>query len=252
MSCSRSSNLLLATTTSAYDTGLLSSLLPPFEQAYNIKVKVIAVGTGQALELGRRGDADVLLVHAPLLEEEFIAQGYGRERRPVMSNDFVLLGPTQDPAGIRGLGTMAALQRIAQQRAFFVSRGDGSGTHLRERELWQRAGMEPEGSWYLSAGQGMGETLTLASEKGAYTLSDRSTYLAQQKRLRLAILVEGGVELFNPYSVITVNPDRYPKVNYKGARKLLEYLTSLQAQRIIEGFGAERFGQPLFRPWKGS
>lgn len=246
--CSQPS-LLLATTTSTYDSGLLGVLLPPFKKETNIKVEVIAVGTGQALSLGRRGDVDVILGHSPEQEEEFMAQGYGIERHPIMYNDFVLVGPFHDPAGVRGLDILPALGFIARKGSLFVSRGDDSGTHHKERKLWAEAGIKPQGDWYLIAGQGMGQTLTLASEKGAYTLSDRATFLAQRERLRLTILVEGGQRLFNPYSIIAVNPAKHPRVNYQGAKKLIQYLTSPQAQRIIEQFGRGKYGHSLFYPY---
>lgn len=252
--------LVLATTTSTQDTGLLDALLPPFEKETGITVKVIAVGTGQALALGRRGDADVLLVHAPQAEKAFMAEGYGAERRPLMYNDFVLVGPTEDPAGVRGMkSAIQAFGRIAATKSPFVSRGDNSGTHMKERELWASARVRPSGPWYLEAGSGMAATLRLASEKGAYTLSDRGTYLAQGRAREkpgpgLELLCEGAPVLRNPYAVITVSPDRFPDRNAAGARKLVAYLLSEKAQRLIAEFGKERYGQPLFHvypPAKG-
>jgi tungstate transport system substrate-binding protein len=242
--------LTLATTTSTYDSGLLNVLLPPFEKANHVKVKVVAVGTGQALALGRRGDADVVLVHARAQEDKFVAQGHGIDRRDVMYNDFVIVGPPSDPAGIKGMkSAAAAFARIAQAKATFVSRGDDSGTHSKEKAIWAKAGLSPSsGAWYLSVGQGMGQTLTLAGEKGAYTLSDRGTYLAYQGKLNLTILVEGDEMLFNPYGVMAVNPSRHPQIKYDLALKFIDYITSPEARRIIAEFGKEKYGQPLFFP----
>jgi tungstate transport system substrate-binding protein len=239
----------LATTTSTQDSGLLDLLVPRFREQTGIEVKVVAVGTGQALELGRRGDADVLLVHDPTAEERFVAEGFGVERRPVMYNDFVLVGPTADPAGIRGEASAArALARIAGAGAPFVSRGDESGTHQKERALWRRAGAEPKGDWYVSAGAGMGQVLRMASEKRAYTLTDRGTYLALRKGLDLAVLVEGDRVLANPYHVIVVSPARHPHVHAEAARRFADYLLAPEAQRLIAEFGTDRHGQPLFFP----
>ena len=240
--------LTLATTTSTYDSGLLDYLLPTFERENRVKVKVVAVGTGQALALGERGDADILLVHSPEAEEKFMAAGFGTDREPVMYNDFVLVGPASDPAGIRG-GKEApgALAQIAQARATFISRGDNSGTYTKERGLWLKAGIQPQGDWYLSVGQGMGEVLNMAREKGAYTLTDRGTFLAQGKP-GLEVLVEGDADLFNPYHVITVNPQKHPSVKYKLALKLMAYLISRQTQERIYAFGRDKYSQPLFFP----
>jgi tungstate transport system substrate-binding protein len=240
-------SLTLATTTSTQDSGLLDALLPEFEKETGIRVKVVAVGTGQALVLGQRGDADVLLVHARAAEEAFVAQGYGVDRRDVMYNDFVLVGPAADPAGVRGTRTAAAaLTQIAGRQATFVSRGDESGTHKKEQELWRAAALQPAGDWYLRAGAGMGEALRIASERGAYTLADRATFLAQRKGLQLTLLLEGDRALFNPYGVIAVNPKRVPGVNYAGARRFIQFLMSPPAQRLIADFGRGRYGQPLF------
>jgi tungstate transport system substrate-binding protein len=240
-------SLTLATTTSTQDSGLLDVLVPAFEKETGVRVKVIAVGTGQALALGRRGDADVLLVHARAAEDAFVAQGYGVDRRDVMYNDFLLVGPAADPAGVRSTHTAAAaLARIAGRRSTFVSRGDDSGTHKKEQELWRAARVQPSGEWYLRAGAGMGEVLRMASERGAYTLSDRATFLAQQKGLQLVTHLEGDRALFNPYGVIAVNPRRLPGVNYAGARRFIQFLMSPPAQRLIADFGRARYGQPLF------
>jgi len=250
--------LVLATTTSTDDSGLLDYLLPDFEARYHATVEVIAVGTGQALELGKHGDADVVLVHARDKEEAFVAEGYGVHRRDVMYNDFVILGPPDDPAGIRGMkDAVAAFARLAQTESPFVSRGDESGTHIKEKAIWAQAGIEPQGDWYISAGQGMGAVLTMADEQRAYTLSDRGTYLARTlEGTDLVILVEGDPILFNPYGVIAVNPDRHPKVNYELAMQFIEWLTSVETQKRIQEFGVAEFGQPLFvpnsEPWRAA
>ena len=242
--------LRLATTTSLYDCGLLDALLPDFEQAYGVRVQVIAVGTGQALKLGADGNADLLLVHAPEQEEAFMAAGHGVRREAVMHDEFVVIGPASDPAGIRGLRDVAAaFRRIAQAQAPFVSRGDESGTHLLEKRIWQNAGIEPQGEWYLSVGQGMGETLTIADEKGAYTLSDRPTYLTRwEKGLRLEILVEGDPLLDNLYSVIVIHPDKGPQIQARLAEEFVDWLLSPPVQERIGAFGRDRFGEPLFFP----
>ncbi|MBC7261479.1 MAG: substrate-binding domain-containing protein, partial [Chloroflexi bacterium] len=207
--------LILATTTSTRDSGLLEFILPDFERQYNTKVDVIAVGTGQALKLGEDGNADVLLVHDPDKEEKFMKAGHGIRREHVMYNDFVIVGPVSDPAGIKGLNSAAeALQKIAVAQATFISRGDESGTHAKEKSIWKSVGIEPQGAWYISAGQGMGAVLTMANEKQAYVLSDRATYLARKLQgLELEILVAGDPILFNPYGVIVVNPAKNEKIN---------------------------------------
>ncbi len=247
--------LILATTTSTYDSGLLSYLLPEFEQRYGCTVDVVAVGSGQAIKLGEDGNCDVLLVHDPEAERRFVAEGHGVNRLDVMYNDFVLVGPASDPAGVRGLtDAVAAFQRIAALGATFVSRGDESGTHAKERAVWQRAGLSPGGTWYLSVGQGMGAVLTMASEQQAYALTDRGTYLAMRANLELEVLVEGDPILWNPYGVIAVNPARHPRVNAELAGKFQEWLTSIETQERIASFGQEAYGQPLFIPdsqaWK--
>ncbi len=240
--------LILATTTSTRDSGLLDVLVPRFEAQTGVQVKVIAVGTGAALRMGREGNADVLLVHAPAAEEEFMRQGYGLERRPVMYNDFVLVGPPDDPAAVRGEAVAEALRRIARAEALFLSRGDDSGTHKKERALWELAGISPGGAWYQESGQGMGATLKIASEKGAYTLSDRGTFLNLRDVVDLEVLVEGEEVLFNPYHVIVVNPERHPAVNAEAAKAFAEFLTSSAVQALIGEYGREQFGQPLFVP----
>lgn len=247
VACSRPV-LTLATTTSTYDSGLLDVLAPLFEKEQRVQVKVIAVGSGQSLELGKRGDADVILAHSPEAEEQFMTEGHGAERRIVMYNDFVLVGPPGDPAGIKGLkDAPQALSQIAQHKMAFASRGDDSGTYNKELSLWQLAGLDPKGQqWYFSLGQGMGETLTFASEKGAYTLSDRGTYLARRAGLNLALLVEGDQRLFNMYHVIVVNPKLHPKIKYELAQRFAAFITSPETQRLIGQFGMDKYGQPLF------
>ncbi|MBC7263925.1 MAG: substrate-binding domain-containing protein [Chloroflexi bacterium] len=240
--------LILATTTSTHDTGLLDEILPIFEKKYNATVKTIAVGTGEAIAMGQRGEADVLLVHSPKAEEQFVADGYGVNREDVMYNDFVLVGPAADPAGVRGMDASSALKQIASTKALFVSRGDDSGTHKKEKELWQKAGVQPPSDSYISTGQGMAETLRIADEKGAYTLADRGTYLSLKQSISLTILVEGDKVLFNPYGVIAVNPAKFPKVNYDLAVKFINWITSLETQQIIGNFGKEKYGQALFTP----
>ena len=237
----------LATTTSTENSGLLRTLLPRFEAEYGAKVDVIAVGTGHALKLGRQGEADILLVHARKREDAFVAEGHGIDRRDVMWNDFVILGPSEDPAGIAAAPDAAtALQQIAKAGALFVSRGDDSGTHSRERSLWEAGGGQPTWDGYLSAGQGMGPCLTMADEKHAYVLADRGTYLAYRGRLDLAVLTEGDASLRNPYGAMLVNPARHPHVHAKGARALLDFLTSPAGQEAIGAFRVD--GQVLFHP----
>lgn len=245
-------DLILATTTSTQDSGLLDELLPIFEQDSGYRVKSVAVGSGQAMKMGEDGNADILLVHAPASELVFMESGFGAERFLVMHNDFVLVGPWADSVGIQAASSAAdALIKIADAQAQFISRGDDSGTHKKELILWQDAGVIPEGEWYQEAGQGMGATLKIASEKGAYTLTDRATYLANQEILELAILFEGDPMLLNVYHVITVNPEKWPEVNVDGAKAFAEFLVSNEAQELIAEFGVEKFGQPLFFPDAG-
>lgn len=250
--------LRLATTTSTDDSGLLNAILPDFEEKNNAQVNVVAVGTGQAIALGEAGDADVILVHARSREDAFVADGHGTQRYDVMYNDFVLVGPPADPAGISGMALANdALAAIATAEAAFASRGDDSGTHTKELSLWEAAGLtpDPNDDWYNSLGQGMGDTLVFANEAGAYTLTDRATFLANQTNLpNLAILVGGGSiaenedpALLNPYGVIPVNPDK-GNINQELAQKFVEWLTSLETQEMISTFGVEQFGQPLFYP----
>ncbi|MEX2186429.1 MAG: substrate-binding domain-containing protein [Pirellulales bacterium] len=239
--------LTLATTTSTQDSGLLDALLPAFRAETGIDVKVIAVGSGQAIELGRRGDADVLLTHAPAAEDKFVAAGNGIERCKVMYNDFVLVGAANDPADIRNQASVVdALKSIADRSAPFVSRGDESGTHQKERGLWAAVGRAPSGDWYLRSGSGMAQTLRIASEKQAYTLSDRATFLAHRESLRLAILSQGDPLLRNEYSVMLVNPARHAHVRVAAARRFADFLLAPATQARIAEFGRAKFGQPLF------
>ncbi|MFN2202550.1 MAG: substrate-binding domain-containing protein [Caldilineaceae bacterium] len=242
--------LILATTTSTRDSGLLDVILPIFEEQSGVDVDVVAVGTGQALQLGKDGNADVLLVHARAQEDAFMEAGDGVRREDVMYNDFVIVGPPDDPAGIAGTSdAAAAFTAIAESQSPFVSRGDESGTHTKEKAIWAAAGIEPEGDWYISAGQGMGAVLTLADEEQAYTLSDRATYLARTlEGTDLVIMTEGDPILFNPYGVIAVNPDKSPQIHADYAMEFIDWLVSLPTQEVISQFGVEEFGQPLFTP----
>lgn len=239
--------LILATTTSTQDTGLLDELVPLFERERGAQVKVVAVGTGEALKMGERGDADVLLVHSKKSEEEFVAAGFGVKRIPVMHNDFVIIGPADDPAKIRGITAVHAFKKIATANAAFVSRGDDSGTHKKEKQIWESSQINPAGNWYIQSGQGMGETIRIASEKRGYTLADRGTFLSS-KSIELVLLVEKDPILLNPYGVIAVSPEKYPRVNYKAAQAFIEFLTSPRAQKMIGEFGKEKYREPLFVP----
>ena len=244
--------VILATTTSTQDSGLLDELIPRFEKQTGYVVKTIAVGSGQAIAMGKKGEADVLLVHSPDAEKALMAEGSGLNRRLVMHNDFILLGPASDPVRLRGKGAADAFRAIAAGHALFISRGDHSGTHAQEKKLWATAGLKPEGqAWYQQTGLGMGQTLSVASEKRAYTLSDRGTYLALRKRLGLEILSEGDAALLNVYHVIEVNPARHPKANTSGARASADFLVSKDVQTTIKEFGIGTFGSPLFFPDAG-
>jgi tungstate transport system substrate-binding protein len=245
--------VILATTTSTYDSGLLDTLVPKFEGQTDYEVKIIAVGTGQALAMGERGDADVLLVHAPSSEMELVESGAAINRQLVMHNDFIIVGSEDDPAGIEGMTSATdALAAIYDNEATFISRGDDSGTHKKEKAIWEDAGLDPEGkSWYEQSGQGMGATLQIANQKDAYTLSDRGTYLAQSENLELVVLVEGDPVFFNVYHVMQVNPEKFDKVNDEGGAAFVDFMISEEVQNIIKDFGVDKFGQPLFIPDAG-
>ena len=245
-------NLILSTTTSTQDSGLLDVLVPAFEKQTGYTVKTVAVGTGQALKMGEEGNADMLLVHAPASEKTYMDNGFGSDRRLVMHNDFIIVGPAADPAGIKGKKVGEAFQTIASSGAPFVSRGDDSGTNKKELEIWKAAGIDPAGqAWYVESGQGMGATLTIASEKAGYTLTDRATYLANKANLQLEIIVEGDASLLNVYHVIVVNPEKWPKINLEGAKAFADYVTSSKGQDIIGSFGKDKYGQALFIPDAG-
>ncbi len=246
-------NVILATTTSTQDSGLLDVLLPIFEKKTGYFVKTIAVGSGQAMAMGAKGEADVLLVHSPAAEKKFMADGNGVERRLVMHNDFIILGPPADPAKIKGMKKAAeAFKKIAATGSIFMSRGDNSGTNAKEKDIWKAAGVKFEGEkWYQQTGLGMGQTLAVAAEKKTYTLADRGTYLALQKRLGLDILVEGDGILLNIYHVIEVNPKKWPKANFTGAKAFGDFMVSKETQAIIKTFGVDKFGSPLFFPDAG-
>jgi tungstate transport system substrate-binding protein len=241
--------LTLATTTSTQDSGLLDVLVPKFRELTGVDVRVVAVGSGQALELGRRGDADVLLTHAPAAEQGFMNEGWGAQRRDVMHNDFVLVGPEADPAKVKGRASITdAFNRIARAEAPFVSRGDESGTHQKEKEIWNKAGVEPLGDWYVHAGAGMAEALRIANEKQAYTLADRGTFLALRKGLELAILSQREPLLRNDYAVVIINAKKHPHLNAEAAKKFADFLVDPPTQRLIAEFGVDKFGEPLFFP----
>jgi len=243
--------VILATTTSTQDTGLLDVLVPEFEKKTGYKVKVIAVGSGAAMEMGKRGEADVLLVHAPQAEKELIDSGVGINYRLVMHNDFIVVGPPDDPAGIKGSNVLEAFKKIADKKMTFVSRGDESGTHKKEKELWSLAGIKPEGSWYQQSGTGMGQTLNITNEKQGYTLSDRGTYLAHKRNINLVVLVEKDKNLLNIYHVMQVNPEKFSKVNSEGGKAFVEFMVSPEAQSIISEYGRDKYGEPLFTPDAG-
>ena len=250
----QSRDVVVASTTSTRDTGLLDSLLPIFTARTGYRVQLLAVGTGQALTMGRRGDADVVLVHAPEAERVLVDSGYFVRRLLVMHNEFLIVGPAADPAGLRGMSdAAAALLRLAEHRAVFVSRADNSGTEQRERMLWQKAGrVQPHGEpWYIEAGQGMGATLQMASEKRAYTLTDIGTYLAWQSKVELVPLVQGDPALFNVYHVLEPNPRNAPRINVAGGRAFADFMVDTATQRLIGQFGTTRFGRPLFIPDAG-
>lgn len=247
-------DLILATTTSTQDSGLLDVLIPRFERQSGYRVKTVAVGSGAAIALGQRGEADVVLAHAPANEKQFVASGAGVYRQLVMFNDFVLVGPLDDPARVRGRReVLGALRAIATTKTAFISRGDNSGTHQLEQKLWQAADVAPRGrSWYVESGSGMGQTLQIADQRKAYTFSDRATYLAFKQRIALAVAVEGDPRLLNIYHVIAVNPERFRQVNRDGARAFTQFLLAPQTQQLIGSFGRDKFGEPLFTPCAGN
>ncbi len=246
-------NLILATTTSTQDSGLLDVLVPMFEEQTGYTVQTIAVGTGEALKMGEEGNADVLLVHAPSSEKTFMEGGHGQDRFLVMHNDFIVVGPAADPAGIKGMSTAKeAFAAIFNAGAPFITRGDDSGTHKKELSLWKTAELDPTGqAWYIETGQGMGASMIVASEKAAYILTDRATYLANKDNYQLEILLEGDKGLLNVYHVITVNPAKSDKINYEGALAFANFMIDAATQEVIGQFGVEKFGQPLFIPDAG-
>jgi tungstate transport system substrate-binding protein len=245
--------IILATTTSTQDSGLLDVLIPVFEKKTGYFVKTIAVGSGQAMAMGQKGEADVLLVHSPAAEKKFVEEGYGINRRLVMHNDFIILGPVDDPAKIKGTkSSPEAFKKIASAQALFLSRGDNSGTHAKEKDIWKAAGLKYEGEkWYQQTGLGMGQTLNVAAEKKGYTLADRGTYLAMAKTVKLDILVQGDATLLNIYHVIEVNPAKWPKVNAPGGKAFADFMVSKETQDTIRIFGVDKFGSPLFFPDAG-
>ena len=245
--------IILATTTSMQDSGLLDVLLPIFEKKMGYFVKTIAVGSGQAMAMGQKGEADVLLVHSPAAEKKFVAEGYGVNRRLIMHNDYIIVGPSEDPGKVRGIkSTPESFKKIASAKALFLSRSDKSGTHVKEMDIWKATGINPEGEkWYQQTGLGMGQTLNIAAEKKGYTLADRGTYLALKKNLGLDILVEGDAILLNIYHFIEVNPARWPKVNGVGAKAFADFMVSKETQDTIKTFGVDKFGSPLFFPDAG-
>jgi tungstate transport system substrate-binding protein len=245
--------LILATTTSTQDTGLLDVLIPIFEKKTGYFVKTIAVGSGQAMTMGQKGEADVLLVHSPAAEKKFMEDGFGVSRRLVMHNDFVIVGPSDDPAKIKGLKSAGeAFKKMAAAQALFISRGDNSGTHSKEKDIWKAADAKVEGEkWYQQTGLGMGQTLNVAAEKKGYTLADRGTYLALAKTLNLGVLVEGDAVLLNIYHVMEVNPQKWPKVNIAAAKAFADFMVSKETQDIVKTYGVDKYGSPLFFPDAG-
>ena len=252
-----STNLILATTTSTQDSGLLDVLIPMFEKSSGLTVKTVAVGSGAAITMGQQGNADVLLVHSPAAEKQFMTDGWGKDRALIMHNDFIIVGPAADPAKIKGLAVVDAFKALAAAGAAdatkvqFYGRNDKSGTSVMELGLWKQAAVDPVGTkaaWYVSTGQGMGPTLTVTSQKGGYTITDRATYLANKSKLQLDVLVQGDKSLLNVYHVITVNSDKWPKVNYTGAMTFLKYMTDPATQDFLSKFGVDKYGQPLFFP----
>lgn len=244
--------IILATTTSTVDSGILDVLKPEFEKQTGYELVPVSVGSGRAMEMGKKGEADVLLVHSPKKEEELVKDGVAVNRQLVMHNDFLIVGPASDPAKIKGAkSSVEAFKKIAAAKALFVSRGDESGTHTKEKGLWEKAGIKPAGTWYQESGAGMGQTLNIAAEKNGYTLTDRATYLAQKKNLKLEIMVEGDASLLNIYHVMQVNPDKYPKVNAAGAKAFADFMVAAQTQEMIKNFGVDKYGESLFIPDAG-
>jgi len=247
-----SKSIILATTTSTQDSGLLDVLVPMFEKESGYQVKTISVGSGQAMKMGEKGEADVLLVHSPDAEKKFMTEGFGASRRLVMHNDFVIVGPAADPARVKGVTAAEAMKRIARSGKIFVSRGDNSGTHAKEKGLWKGASIEPDGQkWYQQTGLGMGQTLSVAAEKKSYTITDRATYLALKKNLGLEILVEGDGKLLNVYHVIELNPAKSPKINIPGGKAFADFMVARKTQDVIGRFGVDKYGAPLFFPDAG-
>lgn len=241
--------LILATTTSTQDSGLLDEWVPMFEDENPYTVKVIAVGSGAAMEMGRNGECDVMLVHSPAAEEQLVADGFAIDRNAVMHNDFILVGPASDPAKVMDAASAKdAFTAITNSQSKFISRADESGTHTKELAVWKAAGITPQGAWYVESGKGMGDTLRIASEEGAYTLADRGTYLSMKDELELEILAEGDPILFNNYHVMNVNPEKWPDVNYEGAAAFNDFCVSPEAQEFLNEFGVEEYGEPLFYP----
>lgn len=245
------SEIILSTTTSTRDSGLLDYLLPIFTEKTGVNVKVVAVGTGQALQMGKDGEADILLVHAKASEEEFVSEGHGTERHDVMYNDFVLVGPSEDPAKLKENypdNILEGLKKISGDKVTFVSRGDDSGTHKKELDIWKTAGIEPAGEWYIESGAGMGDVLKIANEKQAYTLTDRATYLSMKNDLDLDIIIEGDTNLFNQYGIIPVDPNKNENINNAGAMEFMNWILGEEAQNLIKEYGVEEYGQSLFIP----
>lgn len=244
-------DMILATTTSTQDSGLLDVLIPIFEQKTGYNVKTVSVGSGAAITMGEKGEADVLLVHSPAAEKKIVDAGAVVNYQLVMHNDFIIIGPAKDPAGIKGLKAGEAFKKIAESKSVFVSRGDNSGTHSKEKAIWTEVSITPEGSWYQSSGAGMGQTLNIANEKEAYTLTDRATYLAQKKNINLEILSEGDASLLNIYHVMQVNQDKHSTVNKDGAKAFVDFMVAADTQKTISEFGKDKYGQALFTPDAG-
>lgn len=251
LSCSSTNekSFILATTTSTQDSGLLDFIIPKFEKETGIKVKVIAKGTGEALEMGKRGDADCLLVHAKSKEEQFIKDGYALKRYDVMYNDFVIVGPQNDSAKVKSADNdpLLSFKKIYEKKAAFISRGDDSGTHIKEKEIWKKLNVNPSGDWYISAGTGMGAVLKMADEKGAYTLTDRATYLSMKDKISLIIVAEKNPILYNQYGIMMVNPKKH-KIKEKEVQNFIEWILSDKAQKLIGEYGRDKYGQSLFIP----